>query len=181
MRKSDISQPPCYFDKYTNCVDDLELSEAFKQSQVELESLDSANLNRIGDAVYATGKWTIKDILQHLIDAEHVLSYRALRIGRNDRTPLSGFDEALFAANVSTKGRRLEIIIDELKFVRRTTEFLFESFADKALQRFAVVNGNQMSALAYGFAIIGHQRHHLRVIEQKYQPLISGLASKGQR
>ena len=179
MKKSDIKQPPCYFDKYMNCVDDIEISEAFKQSQIELENLDFETLSQIGDAVYAEGKWTIKDIFQHLIDAEHILSYRALRIGRNDKTELSGFDQALLAANVSTKGRSVESIVDELKLVRQATERLFESFDDEAMQRFAVVSGNQMSALAYGFTISGHQKYHLKIVEEKYLPLLNSQALRG--
>lgn len=172
MKKSEINQPPCYFDKYIDGVDDLEIFEALKQSQIELESLDLAKFDRIGDAVYAEGKWTVNDIFQHLIDAERILSYRCLRIGRNDKTILPGFDEALLAANVNTKGRSLETIVDQLILVRKTTECLFDSFDDHAMQRFAVVSGNRMSALAYGFAIVGHQKHHLRIIAEKYLPLI---------
>ncbi len=180
MKKSDINQPPCYFDKYINCVDDIEIFEAFKQSQIELENLDLEKSDQIGDDVYAEGKWTIKDIFQHLIDAEHILSYRSLRIGRNDKTELPGFDEALLAANVSTKGRSLESIVDELKLIRKSTERLFESFNEEAMQRFTVINGNRMSALAYGFAILGHQKYHLKIVEEKYLPLITNHASKGQ-
>src|SRR5690349_5440573 len=108
MKKSDINQPPCYFDKYINCVEDIEISEAFKQSQAELDRLELSKFNRIGDSVYAEGKWTIKDIFQHLIDAEHILSYRALRIGRNDKSLYTGFDEAVLAANVRTENRNVE-------------------------------------------------------------------------
>ena len=168
MKKSDINQPPCYFDKYINLVDDDHLFEAFKQSQIELETLDLAKYNAIGNTIYAAGKWTIKDIFQHLIDAERILAYRSLRIGRNDKTKLPGFDEAELAANINTENRSLESIIAELKIVQSSTSLLFETFTDEALQRFTVVSGNQMSALAYGFAILGHQKYHLNIIEERY-------------
>ena len=168
MKKSDINQPPCYFDKYIDLVDDIELSAAFKQSIAELDNLDLAKFKQIGNAIYAEGKWTIKDILQHLIDSERVLAYRSLCIGRNDPTELPGFDEEIFAANVSTKNKTLEEIIAELKIVRASTELLFESFDDKAMHRFLTIYGNRMSALAYGFAIIAHQIHHLKIIEERY-------------
>lgn len=173
MKKSDINKPPCYFDKYINCVDDIELFEAFQQSHIELNSLDLAKFNQIGDQVYAAGKWTIKDIFQHLIDTEHILAYRALRIGRNDITNLSGFDEAVLAANVSTKDRTLESIIAELKHRRTSTRLLFESFTDEALQTIGIASEMQMSALAFGFTILGHQKYHLRIIKEKYLPLIN--------
>lgn len=172
MKKSDIRQPPCYFDKYINYAEDVEILQAFKDSVTELELIEPAKLDRLGDAVYAAGKWTIRDIFQHLIDAEHILAYRSLRIGRNDKTILPGFDEALLAAHVSTQNRRLEDIIDELKLVRQTTARLFESFSDEALQRFTEVEDRRMSALAYGFTIVGHQKYHLEIIDRKYLPLL---------
>ncbi len=168
MKKSDINQPPCYFDKYINLVNDIELSAAFKQSIEELDNLDLAKFKQIGDAVYAQGKWTIKDILQHLIDSERVLAYRSLCIGRNDPTELPSFDEEIFAANVSTKNKTFEGIIAELKIVRASTELLFESFDDAAMHRFMTIYDNRMSVLAYGFAIVAHQIHHLKIIEERY-------------
>jgi DinB superfamily len=170
-KRSDIDQPPCYFDKYIDLVEDIEISVAFKQSIKELDNLDLANFKQIGDKVYAEGKWTVKDILQHLIDAERVLAYRSLCIGRNDPTELPSFDEEIFAANVSTKNRTLEEIIAELKIVRASTELLFESFDDTAMHRSMTIYDNQMSVLAYGFAIIAHQIHHLNIIEEGYFPL----------
>lgn len=173
MKKSDINQPPCYFDRYMSYVADIELFEAFDQSLTELEALDLSRLKQVGDAVYAAGKWTVKDIFQHLVDAEHILSYRALRIGRNDKSLYTGFDQDLLAANVSTNHRSLENIVEGLKLLRQATRFLFGTFTDEAMQRFTVVDGKQMSALAFGFTILGHQKYHLRVLEERYLPLAS--------
>lgn len=173
MRRSDIDQPRCYFNKYIDSIEDIELMQAFDESLLELDKLDLAKLKKVGDAVYAEGKWTIKDILQHIIDSEHILAYRALRIGRNDKTKLPGFEEAELAANVSTKEKSLEGLVDELKLRRQVTKLLFESFSDEALQYSLLNNGIQMSALAYGFTIMGHQRYHLKMIEEKYLPLVN--------
>jgi len=174
MKKSDINQPPCYFDRYMSRVDDIEISDALRRSQTELENLDLEKPGRLGDVAYAEGKWTVKDIFQHLIDAEHVLSYRALRIGRNDETILPGFDQDLFAANVSTKGRSIEKIVNQLKLIRKTTESLFETFDQAAMLRSTAISGNQMSVLAYGFAIVEHQGHHLEIIDKRYLPFVTG-------
>jgi hypothetical protein len=168
MKKSDLNHPPCYFDKYISQAEDIDLAAAFRQSQTQLATIDLATWNRVGDAVYAAGKWTIKDILQHLIDTEHILSYRALRIARNDPTPLPGFDEAVLAANVSTAHRTLESLIDELKLVREVTALMFATFHDEASLRLGIASGIQMSALAFGFTIVGHQIHHYQIINEKY-------------
>lgn len=172
MKKSDINQPPCYFDRYLNYVADIELTDAFRQSLAEIDSLNVAELSEIGDAVYADEKWTIKSIFQHLIDVEHILSYRALRIARNDQTPLPGFDEALLAQNAGAEKRSLEGLILELKAARRASSLLFASLDDEGLQRSLIVSDKQMSALAFGFTIVGHQKHHLKIIEEKYLPLL---------
>lgn len=171
MKRSDIDQPPCYFDKYINYVADVELFDAFAESLVELDRLEMSALNRVGSSAYAPGKWTLKDIFRHLIDAEHILRYRALRIGRNDPTVLSGFDEALLADNVETADDTLENLVAELKTARQSSALLFRSFSDEALQRSAVVSENRMSVLAFGFAIVGHQKYHLQIITEKYLPL----------
>jgi uncharacterized damage-inducible protein DinB len=173
MKKSNINQPPCYFDRYINYVADIEIVDAFRESLTEIESFDVEELSKLGDTTYAENKWTIKDILQHLIDVEHILAYRALRIARKDKTPLPGFDEAELAMNAHPERRSLNELIAELKAVRQATSLLFESLDDEALQESAVVSENKMSALAFGFTIVGHQKHHLRIIEAKYLPLIT--------
>lgn len=171
MKKSDIIQPPCYFDKYVDLVTDNDIFDAFQSSLQSLDNLDIARLEKVGDAVYAKGKWTIRKIYQHLTDSERVLSYRALRIGRNDQTELPGFDEKLFGDNVNVKDRSLSEIVEELKTVRRATMSLFKTFDREAAQRHLTISGNRMSALAYGFAILGHQVHHANIIKEKYLPL----------
>jgi len=172
MNKSDINQPPSYFDRYINYVEDIELASAFKQSLAEIDDLDLAELREIGNSVYAPGKWTTRDIFQHLIDVEHILAYRALRIARHDQTPLPGFDEAQLAMNAGAEKRSLEALVFELKAARFATYLLFESLDNEALQRSMIISDNQMSALAFGFAIVGHQKHHLKIIQEKYWPLI---------
>ncbi len=171
MKRSDINQPPCYFDRYINQVEDIELRDAFERSRSELEAFDLKTICEIGDAVYAEGKWTIKDIFQHLIDVEYILANRALRIARNDKTPLSGFDEELLAKNVDTGKRDLPGLVFELKKVRAATSLLFASFDDESLQRSGFASDIQMSVLAFGFTIVGHQIHHWKILAEKYLPL----------
>lgn len=167
MKKSDIAQPPCYFDRYISQVEDMELDDAFTRSLADLDALDLTELDRFSDTAYAADKWTIKDIFQHLIDTEHILAYRALRIARNDPTPLPGFDHEVLAANVSTERRALKDLVDELKLVRQTTRLTFATFNDEAVLRMGVASDTPMSALAFGFTIIGHQNHHFRIIREK--------------
>ena len=173
MKKSDINKPACYFDRYIECCEDSEILQAFEESIRELESMDLSSIKAIGDSVYAEGKWTIKQIFQHLIDCEHILAYRALRIGRNDTTKLQGFNEQILADNVSVEGRTPESLIEEMKLRRKVTKLMFESFSDEQVQILGYTSDIQMSALALGFTIVGHQKHHFKIIENKYMPLIA--------
>lgn len=120
------------------------------------------------DYRYADGKWTIKEIIQHIIDTERVFSYRALRISRNDKTPLPGFDENEFALNTNANDRHLQSLLTELSIVRQGTLALFKSFSEEQLKRIGIASDNQISVRAIGFIIIGHQKHHQTVFQEKY-------------
>lgn len=168
MKKSDINQAPCFFDRYINLVNDIELLEALKLSISELDNLDFEALNKIADFAYDEGKWTVKDIFQHLIDTERVMNYRALSYGRNDVKQLPGFDENVYAKHVSTKKRSLKSLIAELKLVHKSSMLMFKSFDKKALLRKGIMFNADMSVLAVGFVIAGHQKHHLQVITERY-------------
>ena len=120
------------------------------------------------DFRYAEGKWTIKQIIQHLIDAERVFSYRALRFARKDQTPLPGFEEDAYAAAVDADSRHLQALLTELSIVRESTLALFRTFGEEALLRMGTASGKAMSVRAAGFVIIGHMKHHQRVFAERY-------------
>jgi len=120
------------------------------------------------DYRYAEGKWTIKEIIQHLIDAERVFAYRALRISRNDKTPLPGFQENDYIANTDSNKRHLQSLLTELAVVRQSTLALFKSFSEEQLKRVGIASNNIISVRAIGFLIIGHQKHHQNIFKEKY-------------
>ncbi len=173
MKKSDVPRPPSYFDTYIDQVADIELSAAFQQSIAAIDALDLDTLRAIGDQVYAPGKWTLRDLFQHLIDGERIFAYRALRFARNDRTVLPGFDENLFAEYAGANGRPWEDILGELRHVRESSMFLFHSFEQAALRRSGVMFNSELPVLAIAFTIIGHQIHHFRIMEERYFPLVN--------
>lgn len=120
------------------------------------------------DYRYAEGKWTIKDILQHLIDSERIFSYRALRFSRNDMTELPGFDENEYAAVANGNNRSIMELLTELSALRHATILLFKTFSDEVLLRKGVASNNLMSVRALGFVIIGHQNHHQKIFFERY-------------
>ena len=117
---------------------------------------------------YAEGKWTIKDIIQHLIDTERIFSYRALRFARNDTNQLPGFDENSYAIVAAGSERKLQEMLTELALVRQSTIMLFKSFSDEDVLKNGVASGNVASVRALGFIIIGHQNHHIKVFKERY-------------
>jgi uncharacterized damage-inducible protein DinB len=117
---------------------------------------------------YAEGKWTIKDILQHLIDCERIFAYRALRFARNDKTDLPGFDEDIFANAANGSSRSIQSLLTELGVVRQASISLFKSFAEEDLLKTGTANKNLMSVRALGFVMIGHQNHHQKIFVERY-------------
>jgi len=172
MKKSNIYPFPQFFGRYINLVEQDDLFDAFQTSLDQLSSIDLEAYNRIADKRYQHDKWTVKDIFQHIIDNERIQSYRALRFARLDTTELAGYDENLFGQNAKTAGRTMEDLLDELKTLRTSVMQLFRSFDEADMMKNGVCFGNRISVTALGFMIIGHQIHHLRIIEERYMPLI---------
>jgi len=120
------------------------------------------------DYRYAEGKWTIKDIIQHIIDTERIFAYRALRFSRNDTTELPGFDENLYADMAHANKRHLKDLLTELSTVRHSTMQMFASFNEEELLRRGIASNNPASVRALGFIIIGHQNHHMKIFSERY-------------
>jgi len=172
MNKSDIKSLPQYFDRYISYVPEMDLLNGLDLYGKAYLTDEAENFEKLGDLVYATDKWTIKDILQHIIDTERIFTYRALRIARADKTPLPGFDENLFAANAHTNDRKLDDLLDEFVCVRSSTIHLFSSFRDEDMLRELHVNTSDISVVALGYTIVGHVIHHMGVIKERYYPLL---------
>lgn len=117
---------------------------------------------------YAEGKWTIKDIVLHLIDAERIFTYRALRIARKDQTPLPGFEENDYVESAFANGRTMSDLVEEFIIVRQATRSLFQTFSAEQLQFMGTASEKPVSVRAIGFIILGHQKHHLRIIKERY-------------
>lgn len=171
MKKSDIKQLPEFYKKYILLNPDEALEQAFVSSIHQIESLDIQKLKRIGLQVYADGKWTIPTILQHLIDWERIFCYRTLIAVRNLPTIPEAHDENYMATQTTADALPIEQLIDELHQVRLSTQALFAGFTEEKLQLNCKFHTQQMSVLAMGFSILGHQIHHFNILQQRYFPL----------
>jgi uncharacterized damage-inducible protein DinB len=117
---------------------------------------------------YAEGKWTIKEVLVHIIDDERIYAYRALRFARNDKTELPGFDQDPYAFYSNANVRSIESIIEEYEAVRMSTITLFNGFSDDVMLRSGVANNNEVTVRALGYHIAGHELHHLNILKNRY-------------
>jgi uncharacterized damage-inducible protein DinB len=117
---------------------------------------------------YAPGKWTIKEILVHIIDDERIYSYRALRFARNDNTKLPGFEQDGFTLHSNSNERELKNIFDEYEAVRKATIALFNGLNDEALTREGTADGKKATVRALAYHIAGHELHHINIIKEKY-------------
>lgn len=117
---------------------------------------------------YAEGKWTVKEILQHIIDTERIFAYRALAIARKETAVLPPFNENKFASNSLANRRTLKDLTEEFQSVRQSTVLLFNSFPAGSLERSGKVSDYQMTLLALGYIIAGHVAHHMNIIRERY-------------
>ncbi len=168
MPRPDLSRVPEFYHNYINLVPENNLMTAFKnQTPVVIDFLQNIPADKI-DYAYAEGKWTIKEMLQHIIDAERVFCYRALRFARKDPTPLPGFDENLFAANAKADKRKWNDLLEEFKTVRKATEWLFRSFDEQQLNETGISNNASNYVLGFGYISVGHALHHQKIIKERY-------------
>ncbi len=166
--KSEITVQPVYYQKYLPLIAEEDLFDALYSSLNTIKNLDTKILNAIGLNVYAQGKWTIHDILQHLIDTERIFNYRALSFARGDNANLPGMDENEYGFNAGASERKLEDIISDFIVVRNASISLFKSFSQEMLLKSGLANNTENSVLALGFFIVGHQIHHLNVMRERY-------------
>ncbi|HSN60933.1 MAG TPA: DinB family protein [Ferruginibacter sp.] len=159
---------PPYFSTYTNKVKEDNVEAAFKNQQELINTFFDSIPAEKADFAYAPGKWTLKEMLQHIIDAERIFAYRALCIARKESQSLPGFEENEYAQNSLANTRHWISLVEELKVVRRSTTILFESFTEETLSQSGISNNNPVTVNALGFVIIGHVYHHVGVIKERY-------------
>lgn len=172
MKRSDIKEFPEYYDYYINLNKDIELDEAFDRSLRQIDDLDIEELKRIGLRAYAEGKWSVHKIIQHLTDWERIWCYRTLLFARREGTIPGGLDDVIMADNCNADKLSIEQLLAELRAVRLASKAMFESFNREILETNCKFYAYQMSVLAMGFNIIGHQLHHFDIIQERYAPLI---------
>lgn len=168
MSKPAATDYPEYFGRYINLVTEDDLASAFNnQAKIFPAFLDSISEEKSTYA-YAPGKWTIKELLQHLVDSERIFNYRALAIARKETVSLPSFDENSYAANSDANARNWNSLANEFLNLRASTRDLYDSFNEQMLSQKGLANGKTISVLSLGFITIGHVYHHQKVLQERY-------------
>lgn len=162
-----------YYDRYIVRVPEGDLCEMLQAQVGETLTLIRSIPETRGTYRYAPDKWSIKDVLGHVIDTERIMSYRALRVGRGDATPLPGFEQNDYVPTGNFDRRTLDDLCQELAAVRAATVHLFRHFDPAALARRGTASGHPVTTRALGYIIAGHERHHLAILREHYLPAAS--------
>lgn len=159
---------PEYFENYIPLVNQENVNIALEQNRQELREFVSRIPQQKEDFAYAPGKWTIKQVVNHLIDTERIFTYRALRFARKDPQLLPSFDENSYAENAAVSERTLNDLMEEFDAVRRASILLFKSFSDDTLLNSGKMASGDCTVLALGFTTCGHVTHHMNVMRERY-------------
>jgi len=157
-----------YYDNYISKVAEDDVKQAFENQQPLIDDFFDSISDEKSNFAYAPGKWTIKELLQHVIDTERIFNYRSLAIARKESASLPGFEENDYAANSNANDRTWNSLTDELKAVRKATVILFDSFNDEVINQSGIANNNPVTVNALGFIMVGHIYHHKKVIGERY-------------
>jgi len=168
MRKPKPNENPSYYNRYIELIKSEDIFAVLENQNQEMHAL----LSRIGEEAagfrYAPEKWSIKEVIGHIIDVERIFAYRALRFARNDKTPLAEFEEDDYVKNANFDSRTLIDLGDEFRIVRESTSCMFASFEDEIYDRVGTASGFNFTVRAIPFIIAGHETHHRKVIQEKY-------------
>lgn len=173
MNRLKIARPradefDAYFERYISLVEDGDVLAALgNQISETVDLLNGINPEK-ADFRYALGKWSVKELVGHLIDAERIFAYRALRIARGDRTPIEGYEQDDYIENAAFGACELADLAEEFALVRRSNVFMFQNLSEAAWMRRGTANGREMSVRALAYAIAGHEIYHVDILKERY-------------
>lgn len=168
MYKPEPTEYDPYYHKYVSLVAEVDIREAFSSQPADLRAAVTALPEEKGTFAYADGKWTIKELLSHIIDGERIFGYRILRISRGDETPIEGFEQDDYIRNSNANNRLFADLLDEFELSRKANSLMLNNLDEAALLRIGTASGVPVSVRALANICIGHVRHHLNILNERY-------------
>jgi hypothetical protein len=161
-----------FYETYVSLLPGKDILGALEAQRLQMMQLFAGRSERDGNFRYAAGKWTVKEVLGHVIDAERIFTYRALRMARADQKPLQGFEQDDYVRTAASNERALGDLTEEFALVRGASIALFHSLNDEAWGRRGVASNNEVTVRALAYITAGHELHHRRILEERYFPAI---------
>jgi len=168
MKRPEENEYSKYYNQYVNTVKGNNVIAVLEDLSESTFTFLSKIPEEKGNYRYSDGKWSVKEVVGHLIDTERVMTYRALRFARNDKQELSGFDQDDYVKNTDFGKRTLKNLAYELRSLKKADLFLYKSFNDEELTRSGIANGVSVTVNALLYIIAGHELHHLNIIKERY-------------
>jgi len=168
MLKPETSEYNPYYEKYISLIEEGELLNALERQPSELRSLLNGLDEEKGKYAYADGKWSIKEVLSHLVDGERIFGYRVLRISRGDETPIEGFEQDGYIENSHANERSFEDLLEELSLQRNANLRMLKNLREDGWKRRGTASQSPVSVRALGFIMAGHVRHHINILKAQY-------------
>jgi hypothetical protein len=168
MKRPMPDEYPAIYQNYVDLVRSNDIIKELRKQVMDIQAVISEIPEEKEDFAYAPGKWTIKQIIGHIIDTERVLGYRAMRFARKDKTPLPGYDENWFVEHGNFQKQTLYSLGHEFAIVREANLALFKVWDEEALDQRGIANDRHFSVRATLYMIAGHATHHVNVIKSKY-------------
>lgn len=167
-RRPEKSEYVEYYDRYIQLVPDGEIVGILRAQAAQTLDLLRGVSPEVADYRYAPGKWSLKEVLGHVIDAEWIFTYRALAFARGDRTPLPSMDQDSYMEGANFSALTIPVLLEQYRHLRFAGSLLFESFDDAALARVGTASGYTFTTRALLYVIAGHELHHMNVVRERY-------------
>lgn len=167
IEKPEASEFAEYYGMYISLVKG-DVINALKDQIEETQNLIAEIPEEKATYAYAEGKWSIAELIGHIIDTERVMAYRALRFARNDATPIDGFEQDFYVENADFNSCRLSDLSEEFGLLRASNVLMFGHLTEKAWLRTGIASGNPVSVRALAYIIAGHELHHINILKERY-------------
>jgi uncharacterized damage-inducible protein DinB len=168
MRRPEVNEYAPFYEGYIKSVIGDEPFRNLENQYQEIQSLLQSISEQEANYTYSEGKWTVKEVLGHMVDTERIMCYRALCISRKEKQSLPGFEQDDYVKEANFNNRTITNLLDDYRIVRKSTISLFKSFSEDMYYQRGTANGKEVTVLALLYIITGHEVHHLKILKEKY-------------
>ncbi|MEO6333484.1 MAG: DinB family protein [Pyrinomonadaceae bacterium] len=168
MNRPDKTEYAPYYERYVSLVTPTDVMSMLGEQTTQLQDILNGMPEEKGEFRYAEGKWSIKELLGHVIDGERMFAYRVLRISRGDATPIEGFEQDGYIENANSNHRSLADLLEEFSLLRRANMIFFKNLDGDGWSRIGTASGATVSVRALGYIMAGHVEHHLGILKERY-------------